>query len=163
MFYRSFDTITEFYESVIYHWIKMSVQLTIIIVLNVYNNVKVSRLESSTCSVCSSIDCVNADSCCVMKWCHRTCPSYLLISYVASFMASSNEHLIYHRHTHSTSCVHAQVWPTRAKPPANIFLSIFHHSSLWKLFITSVLEYQGAAVMLYPHLSPVVHNTHYPI
>jgi len=44
-FYRSFDTVTEFYALVIYHSIKMSFQITIIIVLNVHNNVKVSRLE----------------------------------------------------------------------------------------------------------------------
>jgi hypothetical protein len=45
VFYKSSDTVTEFYASVIYHWLKISVQLTIVIVLNAYNNVKVSRLE----------------------------------------------------------------------------------------------------------------------
>jgi len=45
VFCRSFDTITEFCTSVIYHSINMSFQITIIIMLNVHNNVKVSRLE----------------------------------------------------------------------------------------------------------------------
>jgi hypothetical protein len=64
----------------------------------------------AACSKYPSLNCVHADTCCVMICCHHTCPSYFLISKMASFMASSNGHLpIYHRDTHSTFCTHTQV------------------------------------------------------
>jgi len=76
-------------------------------------------------------------------------------------MGSSNGHLpIYHRDKHSTSWTHTHVQPTRAKPPANIFLSIFLLSYLTKFFIASLREYKSAPVTLWAHLSPVVHEAY---